>query len=112
MELEGSGGQTYKLKFGTNAICKIEDKYDKSIGDVLEVLSDPKKIRMSTLRALVQVSLEGTPDDDEVGDLIDDVGVAKIAAAFNDMLSIDGKDEVKVDATPQNAGELTGVATS
>lgn len=110
VELKGSDGQKYKLKFGTNAICKIEERHNKSIGEVLNSLTDEKTLRVSTLRELVQVSMKGDPDPEAVGDLIDDVGMDEIAKVFTAMFGEEKKDEKPAD--PQPASELTGVSVS
>ena len=92
------------LKFGTNAICRIEDSLSKTLGEILEDLQG-SRISMRTLRTMVQMSITGAamaPED--VGDLIDEVGFEKITKAFGEVFS---KAEAKA-GDPQPAVALSG----
>lgn len=107
VEIQDSDGKAYILKFGTSAICKIEDALNKNLGEILSELGG-EKLRMSTIRTMVQMSLKDsdlTPD--QVGDLIDDVGFQKITEAFSLVFG-----EEKKEDSPLDAGELTGVSAS
>lgn len=78
------GGTTYVLKFGTNAICLMQEKLGRSLGEILEGLKDEKNTDMSVIRTMVLCALiqpkDATPE--MAGDLIDDVGLKRITTAF------------------------------
>ena len=102
--LQRDSGAVVSLKFGTNAICRIEDALSKTLGEILEDLQG-SRISMRTLRTMVQMSITGesmAPDD--VGDLIDEVGFEKITKAFGEVFT---RAEAKAD-DPQPAVALSG----
>lgn len=78
IELKGISEHTYKVDFGTNAMCRVEDAFDptgvKSCGDILDDLIRPN-VRISEIRRLVKALLINPPNDLEaVGQIIDDIG--------------------------------------
>ena len=102
VKLERDNGDVVVLKFGTNAICKIEEELNKSLGEILDDLKGNEeggsKISMRTLRTMVRMSIQGdhmSPDD--VGDLIDEVGFEAITKAFGEVFS---KPDAKADPLP------------
>lgn len=112
-DLEGSDGKKYHLKFGTNAICKIEDKYDKSISDISKSLLDEKTLRVGVIRTMLQVSMREKLTDEEVGDLVDDIGMMEIGRVLGVMFNGDSVAGTAAPSeTPQSAGELTGASVS
>lgn len=89
VELKGSDDKTYKLKFGTNAICKIQEALDRPLGAILASLTDETRVDMRILRTMVQCALiepaNATPE--QAGDLIDDVGFGAITKAFGQVFA-------------------------
>lgn len=84
VDLTASNGDVFTLKFGTNAICKLEDTLNKTLGEILEDMKDEGKLSMRTIRTMVRLALVGREATDEVvGDLIDDVGLREITKAFS-----------------------------
>lgn len=114
VELTDSNGKVYILQFGTWAISKLEEQFDQGINAILETLTDKDKLRVGTLVSMVKVSIRGAKmEDEDVCDLIDDVGMEEIGRIFADMFGEKKKEEHAIDATiPQSAGELTGASVS
>lgn len=107
VELTDSEGHAHTLKFGTNAICRIQDELGKPLGAILDDLKDETKLDMKVIRTMVQMALvteeEVTPE--MAGDLIDDVGLEAITKGFGAVFM-----EEKGSANPTQAP--TGVAES
>ena len=77
-------GRTLTLRFSFNAMCEIEEHFDKSFDDVMESLNG-KSRRLTTLRGVLWGALgenEPRPSLDEIGTVIDDVGPAEIGEAL------------------------------
>lgn len=75
VELSDSTGQTYTLRFGTNAICAVQDELNLSLGEILKQF-DHDKLDMRTIRTMVKCAVvepKGVTAE-QVGDFIDDVG--------------------------------------
>jgi hypothetical protein len=83
------------MVFSINAICALEDEFDKPITDIGELLSDKSKVRMSHLRSVFRAGLiEHQPDVTlgQAGAIMTDLGTEKagemiertFAAAFPD----------------------------
>lgn len=84
VELKGAEDRTYRLNFGTNAMCRLEDLDGRSYHEVLAELHTGKP-RMKTLRAFMQAALvdPAQATADQVGTIIEDIGGAPvILAAF------------------------------
>lgn len=77
IELKGER-QTYKVDFGTNAMCRLEegDKAGRSCAEILDAILSTPSVRIATVRQLVQALLVEplNPSLDETGAIIDDVG--------------------------------------
>lgn len=109
--VQRADGSTVVLKFGTNAICNIEERLNKTLGEILDSLKGDQ-LSMRTLRLMVSESITKTEmSDEEVGDLIDEVGFATITKAFGEVF---GADEAKAadgaPANPQPAAESGGAS--
>lgn len=52
-----AGGRTYKLRYSANALCELEDAVDKPLSEIAEILSDPKKMRIKMVRAVLWAGL-------------------------------------------------------
>lgn len=50
-------GQNYILSFTTNALCELEDALNLGIAEISEILSDPKRLRMKYVRAVIWAGL-------------------------------------------------------
>ncbi len=67
-------GQTYRLVFSTNALAALEDRLDKSVGEIGSMFETG--LRLGHLRALMWAGLSDHHDVSELaaGDLIDLIG--------------------------------------
>lgn len=79
-----AGGETYRLRFTTNAMCELEDATGKTISEIVADLSDEKTPPgLRTMRVLLWAALiehqEGTTVKD-AGKICDEVGMASIGA--------------------------------
>jgi len=82
-------GETWRLKFSTNAICELEDLLDEPLSVTAEKMNDPKTAKIKTLRAVLWAGLvdghEGITIR-QAGEIMDEAGAAlvgeKIGEAF------------------------------
>jgi hypothetical protein len=77
VEFTGASGTVYSFNFGTNAACRLEEAIDRSYDDAMLELKGQSP-RVSLVRQWVKAALV-TPDpvtitNEQVGDLIDDIG--------------------------------------
>lgn len=73
------GERTFQVRFGTNALCMIEEQTGQSIGEAAKRLAvDPKQggVRLSDLRLFwwAGLSHQGDLSAAAAGDLLDEVG--------------------------------------
>lgn len=79
------GDKSFKIHYGQNAICALEDELDASIATIYERIS-ANTIRMKDIRALIWAGLLREQRDltpEVLGDLCDDAGV-KLTDIFGD----------------------------
>lgn len=82
-------GQTWRLKFSTNAICELEDLLDEPLQVTADKMNNPKTAKITTLRAVLWAGLIDHHDGvtiKEAGAVMDEAGAAlvgeKIGEAF------------------------------
>lgn len=81
-------GKTYTLKFGTNALVKIEQRFKRSITDlskIWEAGEDGGMTLMETMRTLLHVGLQSKhaeefAEEETAGDLMDEIGLERTSA--------------------------------
>lgn len=97
-------GKTYTLRYGTNAIVKIQQALKKPLGQILKSL-EGDALDMEVVRTMVQMGIEGTADltPEQVGDLIDDVGLSVITKAFGAVFAESGGDSPLTTDRPGSA---------
>lgn len=112
---EGPRATTKKLSFDANAFCEIEEATGSNLGEMLEVLSDPKKMSMRMLRGIVYGGIQRhhpTPNLQEglviAGDIISDAGMQETIEAIHKavtgaMAKQKGKAKGKAPAKPATA---------
>lgn len=70
-----AGGKEYRLSYGINALCELEDAFGKSVQKIVdEDLSDENDIRMSSVRKVIWAGLiDSEPDitEKEAGNIVD-----------------------------------------
>lgn len=64
-----AGGESYILRFSANAIVALEEKFDKTLKQLGEMMSDAETLRMSTVKEIFCIGLvdhysEARPDID------------------------------------------------
>lgn len=67
------GDKEYSLRFGTNAMARFEERTGEPAFKALEKL-ESGAASIVTLRGLFRAALEQEATDEEVGDLMDDLG--------------------------------------
>lgn len=84
-----AGERSYTLSFSVNAICELEAELDKPVAEIIASIQDPKKLRLSSVRALVWAALRDHHDDVTIklaGEIASDAGfeatVEKVGEAF------------------------------
>lgn len=61
-----AGDDKYILSFSANALAELEDKLGIGVVEIGDVMTDPKKIRMTTMRTIFWAGLlDHYPDTDE-----------------------------------------------
>lgn len=74
-------GETWTLRYSTNAICALEDDLDMGVEDIIERLQGSP--RMSLVRAVFRAGL-GDVSAETAGDLVDAVGFARAAGLIGE----------------------------
>lgn len=88
-----AGGAHYKISFSINAMCMLEDHFDRSVVEIMGELEsardNPASLRIKTVRAIVWAALQDHHPDtslEQAGDIVSLAGVpvvmAKIAEAI------------------------------
>lgn len=76
-----ANGQVWRMRFGINALADMEERTGLSVNEVFAAL-DGNAVRVSMLRTVVQAGLSrhhGDLTTVQVGDLIDEIGLVKMA---------------------------------
>lgn len=76
--------RTFTLRFSFNAMCEIEDHFDKSFDEVMTSLNT-KHPRLTTLRGVLWGAMcenEPRPSLQNIGELVDELGAEAIGAAI------------------------------
>jgi hypothetical protein len=85
VDIQSDEQQMYRLNFGVNAICRLEDKDGRSYGEILEALRvDYPSMRL--LRLVVWAGLPETTTLEEAGRALDALGPVTILAAIRGVL--------------------------
>lgn len=82
-------GQTYEAVFTTNAVCRAEDRLNLGIGEI--VMQVATSSRFGFVRAVLWAALrERHPKitEDEVGGLIDAIGIKAAAEIANEAFKL------------------------
>jgi hypothetical protein len=93
-----AAARTWSLRYTTNRICAIEAETGRSIIALAHTLEDETQISVRLLRALFRGGLSQPVTDEEAGELIDALGLARavelICAAFMAAVpQVDGGEE-------------------
>lgn len=77
-------GKPYTLRLDVNAICDLEDAFDRGIADIAAVFQ--AGARMTHLRKAFAAILK--IEETEAGEVIDALGVAEAAARFGEAMEL------------------------
>jgi hypothetical protein len=66
-----SGGNTYKIKLDVNALCELEEHFDKSTGDILAQIG---QMRMVYLRQAFYAGMKNCNDNITLEGIADIIG--------------------------------------
>ncbi len=72
-----SGGKTYKIKLDVNALCELEEHFDKSTGDILAQIG---QMRMVYLRQAFFAGMKNCNDDITLDGIADIIGEMEVPA--------------------------------
>lgn len=67
----------FKLKFGTNAMCKIEDLTSSPIGKLVDMLNGDN-LSLTTMRTIFACGLIPETSEKDAGDIIDELTFQKV----------------------------------
>jgi len=103
-------GKKYTLRFSADAICNLEDKFDKPLAELGNIFGDPKRLRMSTVRGAFEIALRDKhPDIDDTAmtaifrSLTVPDAVSLVVRAFTTSFGADM--EAEGNANPQQPGK-------
>lgn len=77
----------FKLVFDANAFCEIEDSLGLTLGELSDVMTDPRKLSMKGVRAIFHGGLlRHHPDTtiEDAGDIMSDAGIEVVMAAMKE----------------------------
>jgi hypothetical protein len=60
-------GASYRLSFSVNALCELEDHLSQGITQIIAMLQDPDKLRLSQVRAVFWAGLRDHHNDVDLG---------------------------------------------
>lgn len=75
-----NGATTYTLRFSVNAIIEMEDELGEGVNAIAEQISDAKRVRMKTIRALLWAGLRDHHPEvtqAQAGEILSDIGMAE-----------------------------------
>lgn len=89
-------GATYRFSLSVNAICELEDKLDRPIAQIADLLNDPAKIRMKLVRTLTWAALlDHQPEISErdAGTVVSAIGIQRAVGAVMRSMQLAFPDE-------------------
>lgn len=103
-----AGDDTYTLVYSINALVTLEDKLQIATSQIGELLGE--RMSMTSLRTLFWAGLIDRHDcsEQEAGNLISEVGIAKSAELIGEALSKAFPEAGKSKGRPQKAAAGTG----
>lgn len=84
-------GQTWTLRYGTNALCEIEDLFGRSALDVARDFEDETTVRIRSIRDFFFCGLKDHyPDVDaaKAGEIIDALGLDRVGTKIGEALAL------------------------
>jgi len=97
------GGASYTARLSTNAMIRYQDEANETVIEAFTTLQDGKP-DMRRLRDIMWVSLDGEHSKDDIGELMDELGIEEVSRIIS---------EAAVAAFPQaEKGAEAGNATA
>jgi len=99
------GGQTYTFKLGTNAQVLLESRIKMSLGKWIQEKSD--NLGAADIRLIMWAGLhrQHKLSEDDVGDLIDELGIDRAAEIFLQAFTLASAKSDGVDSRPSQAAK-------
>lgn len=91
-----AAGQSWSLRFSTNALCTLENDLDLGIGEIVETMQTSP--RLSTLRAVLRAGLSQEIDQRRAGELIDELGFDRVRELISDAFALAFPSAVEAEA--------------
>lgn len=85
------GDRAYTLSFSVNAICELEDALDMPVAGIVNLLNEPERVRMSSVRTIIWAALRDHHDEvDEkaAGEIATEVGVPTVMEKIGEAFSL------------------------
>lgn len=86
-----AGGRAWVLRYTVNALCELEDVTGEPVAVLAAAMSDPARLRLGTMRALLWAGLRDRQPEitlDAAGDLLDVAGIGPAIAAVGDAFAL------------------------
>jgi hypothetical protein len=110
-----AGGRTYTLKLSMNAAVTLEQKYNKTAG---QIMAEASQLNFQAIRAVMWLLLQkyhssDFPTEEAVGTLVDELGsVSKFWLALEQLAKVNNDTGAKTPAGPRKARSGTGANSS
>lgn len=88
-------GKAQSLRLSTNNICRFEEKSGRKITDFVADLED-QRLSFVDVRHMLWAAMGSTKTQDQIGDIIDDLGLARTIELIT--LSLQGAFKSVIDA--------------
>lgn len=101
-----ASGKTWTMKLGTGALIAIEDQTGKPIGEIGELLGNPKTASLKLMRAVFWGGLQQHHDGTtlaECDDLIDELGGQRVGELIGQAFSLARPKAKEGDTRPPKA---------
>ncbi len=89
VEVKGASGKTYVMRFGSGALCQLEEALGVDVMEMAESFSKGK-VKFTVIREFVKSGVLGdeSVSNDAAHDIIDDVGVLPLIKAITSSLML------------------------
>lgn len=117
VQVDGVSGNKYVLRFGSGAICQLEEALNLDMMQMAESFQTGK-VRFTTIREFVKAGVlnEENVSNQRANDIIDDVGVLPLIKAITDSLlltfNVETKGEGKNPPKPERVKREAGSGSS
>jgi len=81
------GTNTYTLRYSTNALCKLEDGFDKTVQEIAKLLEDSDNVRQSHVRLFFHAAFADNHPEltvEDAGLIMSDAGMEAAMGAASE----------------------------